>query len=133
MDSARKNLRVTMRNENESKPENDALIVNCSDPSHNPETRMPCTTAFYSFLDCLDCGNAATVARLIPRQLAAVTVLEQLRDALGDVWESRFARRYYQLQAMLDRYSQTELDRAAETSANHIPAILAALRHEVPA
>lgn len=132
MDTARQKLHIEIRADRELSAETDALIVNCSDPNNNPDTHAPCTSGFYSFLDCLDCGNAATVARLIPRQLAAVMVLEQLRDALGESWETKFARRYYVLKAMLERHTPAERDLAALSMADHIPAILNALRYEVP-
>jgi hypothetical protein len=132
MDTARQRLHMAIRENADLAESNDALIVNCSDPAHHPETHAPCTKAFYSFLDCLDCGNAATVARLIPRQLAAVSVLDQLRDALGGAWEKRFARRYYQLNAMLERHTPTELEVASSSMSRYIPTILSALRLEVP-
>ena len=113
-------------------PENDALIVNCADPDHNPVTHKPCTTGFYSFLDCLDCDNAATTARLLPVQLATLRVLEELRGALAKSWEQRFARRYYQLGAMVARHTDAERQRADATADAYVPRVLAALRLEVP-
>jgi len=93
---------------------------------------MPCTTGYFSFLDCLDCDNAATVARLLPRQLAALNVLEELRDALGDTWERKFARRYYMLRAIVERHSSAERLAVADQVEAHRPSIIAALRQEGP-
>lgn len=114
-------------------PGNDAVLVSCSDPQHRPDTGRPCTTGFYSFLDCLECANAATVPRLLPRQLAAREVLESLRDSMGEAWERRFARHYYTLVALLNRHTAAELDLAAPHVSQYIPIIVAALRNEVPA
>lgn len=132
VDHARQNLAVRVAADEGTDKGNDALLVNCSDPDHRPDTGLPCTSGFYSFLDCLECRNAATVPRLIPRQLAAQNVLEQLRDGMGQAWESRFAQRYYRLMAVIGRYTPAELEHAAQYSAAYIPLIVAALRHEVP-
>jgi hypothetical protein len=131
-DRARKQVGARMLDERESDEKNDALIVSCDDPSHNPITLAPCTTAFFSFLDCLDCSNAITVGRLLPRQVAAIRVLEELRDALGETWEKRFARRYYVLLAMLERHTTAERAAAEAAADAHVPLILAALRSEIP-
>lgn len=132
VEHARQSLALRAATDEEADNSNDALLVSCSDPNHSPATGLPCTSGFYSFLDCLECRNAATVPRLIPRQLAAQTVLEQLRDGMGEAWESRFAQRYYRLLAVLHRYTAAELEHAAQYSSAFIPVILAALRHEVP-
>jgi hypothetical protein len=132
VEHARKNLAIRVAVDEDTTAETDALLVNCADPENNPDTGLPCTLGFYSFLDCLECRNAATVPRLLPRQLAAKTVLEQLRDSIGETWESRFAHRYYRLIAVINRHTSAELERAAETSGEFIPVIVAALRHEVP-
>lgn len=132
VENARQSLAIRAAADDETDKSTDALLVNCSDPRCSPATGLPCTSGFYSFLDCLECPNAATVPRLIPRQLAAQTVLEQLRDGMGETWESRFAQRYYRLIAVLHRYTPAELEHAAQHSAAYIPLIVAALRHEVP-
>lgn len=133
VDHARQSLAVRAATDDETDKNKDAVLVNCSDPGCSPATGLPCTTGFYSFLDCLECPNAATVPRLIPRQIAAQTVLEQLRDGMGEAWESRFAQRYYRLVAVLHRYTPAELEHAAGHSEAFIPLIVAALRYEVPA
>jgi hypothetical protein len=111
---------------------NDALVVNCEDPGSKPETGLPCTNGYFTFLDCLDCGNAATVPRLLSRQLAAVSVLDDLRDALGADWERKFSRRYYLLKAIIERHSAAEVLAASHQVKEHRPTIIAALRHERP-
>ena len=132
-DHARASLAVRVAENRDTSESKDAVLVNCSDPEHKPGTGAPCVSGYYSFLDCLDCSNAATVPRLIPRQLAAVQVLETLRDTLGETWERRFARRYFLLRAVLDRHTPAEIEDASSRSAVHIPLILAALRLEAPA
>jgi hypothetical protein len=132
VEHARNNLAVRVAADEDTNADTDALLVNCADPESKPDTGLPCTLGFYSFLDCLECRNAATVPRLLPRQLAAQLVLEQLRDSIGGAWESRFAQRYYRLIAVINRHTQAELDRAGETAEEFIPVIVAALRHEVP-
>lgn len=111
---------------------NDALVVNCEDPGSKPETGLPCTSGYFTFLDCLDCGNAATVPRLLSRQLAALSVLDDLRDALGAAWERKFSRRYYLLKAITERHSAAEVMAASKQVQEHRPTIIAALRHERP-
>jgi len=132
LDRARQEVHVRMRANREVLPSHDAVVVNCADPQRHPQTAAPCTLGFYSFLDCLDCGNAASVSRLLPRQLAALRVLETLRDAMGSAWEPRFARHYYLLRAVCERYSPSEHEHAAAHVDEHIPLILSALRVEVP-
>lgn len=132
MDRARLEVHHRMREGQDSGESMDALIANCRDPEHKPTTGMPCTTGYFSFLDCLDCDNAATVARLLPRQLAALNVLEELRDALGDMWERKFARRYYMLRAIVERHSSAERLAVADQVEAHRPSIIAALRQEGP-
>lgn len=132
MDRARLEVHHRMREGQDSGESMDALILNCQDPEHKPTTGMPCTTGYFSFLDCLDCDNAATVARLLPRQLAALNVLEELRDALGDTWERKFARRYYMLRAIVERHSSAERLAVADQVEAHRPSIIAALRQEGP-
>lgn len=132
MDRARLEVHHRMREGQDSGKSMDALIANCRDPEHKPATGMPCTTGYFSFLDCLDCDNAATVARLLPRQLAALNVLEELRDALGDTWERKFARRYYMLRAIVERHSSAERLAVADQVDAHRPSIIAALRQEGP-
>ena len=131
-DRAQRELHIKLREDEEVDPRNDALVVNCDDPSHHPVTHVPCTSGFFSFLDCLDCSNAATASRLLPRQLAAIQVLEELQDALGELWEKRFSGRYYTLISMTMRHSQVERVAAAELAPEFVPIILSALRHEVP-
>lgn len=133
VDHARAGLAVRVAADRETDPGTDAVIVNCSDPRHRPDTGTACTTGFYSFLDCLKCGNAATVLRLLPRQMAALAVLEQLRDSMGESWERRFAEHYYRLVAVVERYTDAERTLAASDVAKQVPIIMAALRHEVPA
>lgn len=132
MDRARTEVHVSLANNAERPLKNDALILSCADPARNPSTKLPCTTGFFSFLDCLDCDNAATVARLLPAQLATLQVLGELRGVLTTTWERRFARRFYQLHAVVQRHSAQEREVAARTVDDHIPRILAALRQEVP-
>lgn len=132
MDRARIEVQSRMRKGQDSGESNDALIANCRDPELKPTTGMPCTTGYFSFLDCLDCENAATVSRLLPRQLAALAVLEELRDALGDVWERKFARRYYMLRAIIERHSSAERLAVADLVDAHRPSITVALRQEGP-
>jgi hypothetical protein len=133
IDHARASLAIRARADLDTDPNNDAVLVNCSDPLNQPETRTPCTSGFYSFLDCLGCRNAATVPRLLPRQMAALRVLEELRDGIGATWERRFASHYYTLVALIDRHTPAEREAAAPLAGQHIAAIVAALRHEVPA
>lgn len=132
MDRARIEVQNRMREGQDSGESKDALIANCRDPELKPTTGMPCTTGYFSFLDCLDCDNAATVSRLLPRQLAALGVLEELRDALGEAWERKFARRYYMLRAIVERRSTAERLEAADQVDAHRPSIIAALRQEGP-
>lgn len=132
LDRARQEVHVRMRSNREVPPSHDALVVNCADPQRHPRTAAPCSLGFYSFLDCLDCDNAASVSRLLPRQLAALRVLETLRDAMGSAWEPRFAHHYYMLRAVCERYSPSEHDRAAPHVDEHVPLILSALRLEAP-
>lgn len=132
VDQARARLAIRVEEDSDTNPSADSVLVNCSDPQQRPDTGMACTTGFYSFLDCLECGNAATVLRLLPRQLAALHVLEQLRDSLGETWERRFAARYYTLVAIVDRHTLAEREFAASGVQQHIPTIISALRHEVP-
>jgi hypothetical protein len=131
--AARLHLAMRAITDREADPGKDALLANCADPEHRPGTGTACTSGFYSFLDCLDCENAATAPRLLPRQMAAVHVLEELRGSIGPAWEQRFARRFSMLQAVIARYS-TPADReaAAATAPLHYEVIVAALRHEVP-
>ncbi|GAA1129317.1 hypothetical protein GCM10009582_28100 [Arthrobacter flavus] len=132
MDHTRAGLAVRVLADSQADAKSDALLVNCSDPSRRPDTEKACTTGFYSFLDCLECPNAATVPRLLPRQLAAQHVLEELRDSMGEAWERRFARHYYALVAVIERHTPTEREAAASEVSTHVPNIVAALRHEVP-
>ena len=132
MDRARIEVQNRMHEGQDSGESRDALIANCRDPELKPITGLPCTTGYFFFLDCLDCDNAATVSRLLPRQLAALDVLEELRDALGDAWERKFARRYYMLRAIIERHSPTERLAVADQVEVHRPAIIAALRQEGP-
>lgn len=133
LDFARAGLAIRAASDRETDADTDALMVNCSDPEHRPDTGTPCTTGFYSFLDCLDCHNAAAVPRLLPRLMAALEVLELLRDSMGETWERRFAGRYYTLRAIVERFTAAERELAAGKTAEHIPTIVAALRYEVPA
>lgn len=133
LDHASAVMTIRVAADEDTNPDADAVIVNCGDPQHHPDTGTACTTGFYSFLDCLDCGNAATVRRLLPRQLAAIQVLEELRDGMGQTWELRFAGRYYKLMALVSRHTPAEREAAASGVAQYIPMIVAALRHEVPA
>lgn len=128
----RARLAIRIAEDSETNPAHDAVVANCSDPWHRPDTGQPCTTGFYSFLDCLACGNAATVPRLLPRQVATLRVLESLRDSLGEVWERRFAGHYDTLAAIVGRHTQIERELAAIDALQAMPSILAALRHEVP-
>jgi hypothetical protein len=133
VDQARARLAIRALDDGDTSPGTDALLVNCSDPQHHPETETPCTSGFYSFLDCLNCPNAATVPRLLPRQMAALQVLETLRDSMGEDWERRFAGHFYTLMALVDRHTEAERRLAAPQAAQHVPIIIAALRQEVPA
>ena len=132
MDRARLEVHVKITSNAQVPAENDALIVNCADPGHHPATQRPCTSGFYSFLDCLDCGNAASVARLLPVQLATLQVLEELRGAMDGMWEHRFASRYYQLQAVVSRHTAAEREAAAPRVQDHVQRVLTALRQGVP-
>lgn len=132
MDRARLEVHHRMREGQDSGEAQDALVANCQDPEHEPTTGLPCTTGYFSFLDCLDCDNAATVSRLLPRQLAALGMLDELRDALGDAWERKFARRYYMLRAVVERHSAAERLAVADQVDTHRPLIVAALRQEGP-
>lgn len=132
MDRARIEVQNRMREGQDSGEARDALIANCREPELKPTTGRPCTTGYFSFLDCLDCDNAATVSRLLPRQLAALGVLEELRDALGDAWEKKFAHRYYMLRAIVERHSSAERLAVADLAEAQRPAIIAALRQEGP-
>jgi hypothetical protein len=133
VDQARARLAIRALDDGDTSPGTDAILVNCSDPQHHPETETACTTGFYSFLDCLNCPNAATVPRLLPRQIAALQVLETLRDSMGESWERRFAKHFYTLMALVDRHTEAERQLAAPQAAQHVPIIIAALRYEVPA
>lgn len=132
MDHARARLAIRSLDDKDAHAETDALLVNCSDPSRRPDTGRACTTGFYSFLDCLECPNAGTVPRLLPRQMAAKVVLEELRDSMGCAWERKFARHYYTLIALEERHTEAERHAAANEVERHIPTIVAALRYEVP-
>lgn len=132
VDHNRARLAIRVAEDSDTNPAHDAVVANCSDPWHRPDTGQPCTTGFYSFLDCLACGNAATVPRLLPRQVATLRVLESLRDSLGEVWERRFANHYETLAAIVERHSPAERELAAIDAEDGLPSILAALRHEVP-
>lgn len=70
--------------------------------------------------------------RLFPRQFAALSVLEELREGLGATWERRFARHYYLLAALVERHTAAERAAAQPLATQHVPTILAALRHEPP-
>lgn len=131
-DRARKELHIKLLRDRDAPQENDALVANCSDPAMHPESHKPCTLGFYSFLSCLECDNAATVARLLPAQLATIRVLEELRSALVDTWEARFSRSYFTLLAMVERHTEAEVADAGAQVAEHIPRVLSALRVEVP-
>lgn len=132
MDHARAGLAVRMLADNETKEETDSLVVNCSDPSRRPDSGQACTTGFYSFLDCLECPNAATAPRLLARQMAAKSVLEELRDGMGTSWERKFARHYYTLVAVIERHTTTEQEAAISEVSQHTASIVSALRLEVP-
>ncbi|MFC8408737.1 hypothetical protein [Arthrobacter sp. NPDC057259] len=132
VDHARESLAVRAAKDREVDPDTDSVLVNCSDPQQRPDTGVACTTGFYSFLDCLQCRNAATVLRLLPRLMAALHVLEELRDSVGEIWERRFATHYYTMLAIVGRYTPAERELAAGDAGQHVPTILAALRHEVP-
>ncbi|WP_235347317.1 hypothetical protein [Arthrobacter sp. SPG23] len=132
MDRARQVVHSRLQLGNDTGEGNDALIVNCEDPSRNPETGLACDRGYFTFLDCLDCPNAATVSRLLPRQLAALSVLSELRGVLSELWEKKFARHYYMLRAMTERHSDEELRAAMQESERYIPTIMAALRSESP-
>lgn len=129
---ARQKVKQNLLPNERSDPDNDALIVTCADPEHHPVTLTPCTSGYFSFLDCLECENAATASRLLPRQLAAVKVLESLRDVLGPAWQARFAHRYYMLCSIIDRHTMAERQLAAAQMADHIPIILSAMKSEIP-
>lgn len=131
-DHARAGLEVRILDDREADPATDAVLVNCSDPQRRPETGLPCTAGFYSFFDCLGCSNAATVPRLLPRQMAALQVLAELRDSMGEAWERRFARWYFVLVALVGRTTAAEQSAAEREASEHIPTVVAALRHEVP-
>jgi len=124
-------VRMRMLRNSDARIENDALVANCADPEAHPKTKTPCTTGFYSFLLCLECDNAATVARLLPAQLATLQVLDGLRGSTAD-WGTRFAHSYQALQAVVSRHTAIEVADAEPLVAAHIPRVLAALRIEVP-
>ncbi|WP_323958893.1 hypothetical protein GC088_10065 [Arthrobacter sp. JZ12] len=133
LDHGRARVELRMSENEEMDSANDALIVNCSDPANHPDTSSACTSGFYGFLDCLQCANAATVPRLLPRMIAALQVLEELRDGMGESWDRRFARHHATLSAVVDRYTVQERELASKEVAQHLPVLLAALRHEPPA
>ncbi|WP_138946755.1 hypothetical protein [Plantibacter sp. M259] len=111
---------------------NDALIAHCVEPERSPVTGLPCTTGYFSFLDCLDCENAVTVERLLPRQMAALEVMQQLHDAIGESWDELYRKRVLMLRALVERSTQAERDHASSQVARFRPLIVAALRHEIP-
>ena len=131
VDHARESLGIRLRSDAEANPNEDALLVNCSDPRNKPNTGLPCTTGFYSFLDCLECPNAVTVPRLLPRQMAVIQILEELRDSLGEVWDRRFASSYFKLMALVSRVTPAERAIASRQIEGHLPSVISALRHEV--
>ena len=132
-DRARSELHIKILRNRDAPAQNDAVIANCSNPEENPRTKTPCTLGFFSFLSCLECGNAATSVRLLPAQLATIYVLEQFRSSLdGKAWEQRFARSYYTLTAMVERHSATEVSDAEKLVAQHMPRVMAGLRMEAP-
>ncbi|MFK0242073.1 hypothetical protein ACIQTX_14560 [Microbacterium sp. NPDC090281] len=130
-DRARTEVQLKVLNAKDAPEENDALIANCANPAEHPVTGRPCTTGYYSFLDCLGCDNAATVSRLLPAQLATRLVLEALRDSL-DTWEVKFASSYYRLCATIERHSRAEIDDAQAHVGDHVPRIMDALKVAVP-
>lgn len=132
VDQARASLAIRIAADAETDARNDAVLVNCSDPLHNPVTTTACSTGFYSFFDCLKCDNAATVPRLLSRQMAALQVLETLRDGMGEAWERRFAAHHQTLLSLTQRHTPMERGLAASDASKHVPTIIAALRNEVP-
>ncbi|MCK2032212.1 hypothetical protein [Microbacterium sp. KSW4-4] len=132
LDRARSQLTMVRGDEQATPRDNDALIAHCADPDRSPITGLPCTAGYFSFLDCLDCDNALTVDRLLPRQMAALQVIEQMRDAVGDQWDERYRHRALLLRALVERSTPAERERAAPHVASFSPLIIAALRHEVP-
>ena len=131
LDHSKATLAMRVADDQDTSPRNDAVLANCSDPAHHPDTGTACTTAFFSFMDCLKCSNAVTVPRLLPRQMATLQVLEEIRDGTGEVWERRFAKHHNTLQALVGRHTPAERELAAHDAKKHIATILAALRHEV--
>lgn len=132
LDRARKELAIDRVADQDAEPANDALIVSCTDPARRPDTGRPCVTAFFSFLDCLECDNAVTANRLLPRQVAALSVLEQLRDVAGDSWSAAYGRRVHLLEALVERSTAAEKEAAAAEVNTFRPLVVAALRNEIP-
>lgn len=132
LDRARSELTMKRAEGSPTPPQNDALIAHCADPHHSPITGAPCTTGYFLFLDCLDCDNAISVDRLLPRQIAALEVVEQLRDVTGAQWDDRYRKRALMLRALVERSTPAERERAASEVASFKPLIIAALRHETP-
>jgi hypothetical protein len=133
MNQASTSLAIRIAGDAETDPSKDSVVLNCADPSKKPASGEPCTTGYFSFLDCLGCTNAATAPRLLPRQMAAIEVLEELRDSTGEQWERRFAAHYYTLKALVDRSTDTEKRAAALKVPHYRKTIIAALRYAVPA
>ncbi|WP_157437804.1 hypothetical protein [Actinoplanes subtropicus] len=132
---AKEALNVRLLRDDQAPPPNqDSVLASCEDPDRHPATNAPCLDGYTDFLSCLACPNAATAPRHLPRQLAALQMLDSLRNTLSaDTWERRFATRYIMLRAMVDTYyTDDERLQAADHVSPFLPLIRAALTHEVP-
>ncbi len=129
VDRARSELKISILEQTDSA--RDSAILSCQEQVK--ENEPACSKGFFGFLDCLSCPNAATSARHLPRQLAAVTILDDLRQAGLDSWERRFSEPYFTLLALLAQFSEQELDEARSQADQHVPLLVSALQGRSPA
>ncbi|CAH0123877.1 hypothetical protein SRABI98_00045 [Microbacterium sp. Bi98] len=132
LDRARQQLNIPQVRDEEADQDNDAMVANCVDPRHHPQNGQACTSSYFSFLDCLECDNAISANRLLPRQIAALDVLEEIRDVAGDLWSISMQNRVHILRALVERCTPAEIQWATPLSLEYRPLIMTALKSEVP-
>lgn len=85
----------------------DTVMGACVDVLHHPDTQEVCHD---SFLMCLTCTNAVATPRHLPRLVAVLDALEELRSSCpGELWRQRFNPPFLRLRALLERRTPTEL------------------------
>jgi hypothetical protein len=89
----------------------DTVLGRCDDFRHSPlDHGGPCR---HSFLDCLDCPNARSFPRHLPRQLAVRDALLELRGSVPAArWAAEYAGRAAQLDDILRAYEPAQVQQA---------------------